>query len=472
MEADLIIIGGGLAGLVTANRAAELGCSVIILEQGATPDYPCNSRVTGGVVHFATESLLEPLDFLAKKVARITGGFVAPEKTSSIAADGKRALEWLIAQGTKFVQTSPHPRHRWVMGPLRLPRHGLDPTGWRGRAGDATLRALTAKLKERGGILSLGTKARSLIFENNRCVGVAAEKDGAPTTFRGKAIVLADGGFQGSDAMIGRFIAKQPGKVQRRNAATGMGDGIRMLEEAGAKLVGMKYFYGHLLARDALKREQLWPYPTLDALATASIVVNGRGERFLDEGMGGVYLANALAWSDDPTDAWVVFDDEIWNKAGRTEAGFVSANPVLVNVKGPLFKADSLAALESDTGLPTGALTTTVAAYNDAVANKTSAQLSPPRGTEYGAPQPVLKAPFYAVPMCPGLTFTMGGGDVDQDMRFLRPDGSVIEGLVGAGKSIGGLEGGETGGYVGGLSLALLTGMRAAESIARSVKAA
>jgi fumarate reductase flavoprotein subunit len=471
MDADIIVVGGGLAGLVTATRAAELGCGVIVLEQGTTPDYLCNSRVTGGVVHFATESLLEPLDMLAKKVARITGGFVAPEKTASIAADGKRALEWLIAQGTKFVQTSPHPRHRWVLGPLRLPRHGLDPTGWRGRAGDATLRALTAKLKAHGGTLALGVKARGLIFENNRCVGVDAEQDGKLVTYRGRAIVLADGGFQGNDAMIGRFIAKHPEKVQRRNAATGVGDGIRMLEEAGAKLVGMKYFYGHLLARDALKREQLWPYPTLDALATASILVNGRGERFLDEGLGGVYLANALAWSDDPTDAWVVFDEDIWNKAGRTEAGFVSANPVLLNVKGPLFKAPSLTGLESETGILPGALGATVAAYNAAIENKTIAQLSPARGTEYGAPQPILKPPFYAVPMCPGLTFTMGGGDVDENMRFLRPDGSVIEGLLGAGKSIGGLEGGETGGYVGGLSLALLTGMRAAEYIARSVKA-
>jgi len=97
-----------------------------------------------------------------------------------------------------------------------------------------------------------------------------------------------------------------------------MGDAVRMLEEAGANLVGMKYFYGHLLSRDALTRDNLWPYPGLDSVAVAGIVVNGRGARFVDEGLGGVYLANAIAWSDDPLDSWMIFDEAIWKGPGST----------------------------------------------------------------------------------------------------------------------------------------------------------
>jgi fumarate reductase flavoprotein subunit len=174
MDADVVIVGGGLAGLVAANRAAELGLKPIVLEQGAGPEYLCNSRVSGGVVHFATESPLEPPEMLAAKVTRITGGFVEPAMSSVLAGDAKRALDWLRAKNARFAPMSSLPRQRWVMAPLRLPRPALDPNGWRGRAGDAMLKLLTDHLRKRQGEIALGTKAQRLIIEGGRCVGVAA----------------------------------------------------------------------------------------------------------------------------------------------------------------------------------------------------------------------------------------------------------------------------------------------------------
>jgi fumarate reductase flavoprotein subunit len=468
MNADIIVIGGGLAGLVTACRASELGLEVLVLEQGSGADYLCNSRVTGGVVHFASESLLEPAEMLAEKVTRITGGFVDPALAATIAGDAHRALDWLRAQGARFARISPLPRHQWVMAPLRMARPALDPEGWRGRSGDALLRQLTDILNKRGSRIVLNTKAEQLIFEGGRCVGVEATRDADRVSYRGRAIVLADGGFQGDDELVGRFIAKRPERVQRRNAGTGTGDAVRMLEAAGAKLVGMEYFYGHLLSRDAMSRDDLWPYPGLDALAVAGIVVDGRGTRFLDEGLGGVYLSNAIAWSDDPLDAWVVFDEKIWNGPGKEELFLIGANPVLVRLGGTMFKADSLAALEAEAGFSGGSLAATVEAYNAALDCGAPDRLEPRRSVKTFAAHPIRTPPFYAVPLCAGLTFTMGGGAVDADMRVLREDGSAIAGLYAAGKSLGGLEGGKPVGYVGGLSLGLITGLRAAEGIAKT----
>src|SRR5690606_21970599 len=108
------------------------------------------------------------------------------------------------------------------------------------------------------------------------------------------------------------------------------------------------------------------------------------------------------------------------------------------------------------------------AAYNNAIADGTLQRLTPPRSSERGLkPWPIAKSPYFAVPLCAGIPFTMGGSAVDQDMRALRPDGSPIPGLFAAGKSAGGLEGGEAVGYVGGLSLSLITALRTAEAIAR-----
>ena len=92
--------------------------------------------------------------------------------------------------------------------------------------------------------------------------------------------------------------------------------------------------------------------------------------------------------------------------------------------------------------------------------------LEPSRRQAPAAAQAIEKAPFYAIPLCIGLTFTMGGPAVDGNSRVLRPDGSGIDGLFVIGSAIGGLEGGEHVGYWGGLSQALITGLRSVEYIA------
>jgi fumarate reductase flavoprotein subunit len=469
MNFDVVVVGGGLAGLVAGCRAAELGLKTVVLEKGVEPDYLCNSRVTGGVFHFASESMLEPPEELTDKVVRITGGFVERDLIAALAADGRRSLDWISAQQIKFGRISAAPRHSWVLAPLRMIRPGLDPSGWKGRAGDVMLRLLGESLRRSGGEIHLGVGGQELIFDKDRCVGITAlnQRDRSAVSYGSRAIVLADGGFQGDDELVGRFISKHPHKVKRRNAGTGQGDAVRMLEKAGARLVGMKYFYGHLLSRDAMQRDALWPYPTIDALA--GIVINSRGHRFLDEGLGGVYMTNAIAWSEDPLDAWMIFDDAIWQGPGKGGGISLGANPLLPQMQGTMYQAGDLKSLETQAGFAAGTIEAAVATYNDAVDRNALSELAPIRSTDSGKALPIRTPPFYAVPMCAGLTFTMGGAAVDKGMRVLREDGTAIAGLYVAGKSAGGLEGGEPVGYVGGLSLGLITGLRAAEAVKADV---
>src|SRR5665213_3071692 len=98
----------------------------------------------------------------------------------------------------------------------------------------------------------------------------------------------------------GRFITAHPEALVQRNAGTGRGDAIRMAEAAGAKLVDMDCFYGHLLSHSGMQNPGLWPYPTLDSLTAASILVDRNGERLFDEGIGGITLSNRIAKLDDP----------------------------------------------------------------------------------------------------------------------------------------------------------------------------
>jgi len=91
-----------------------------------------------------------------------------------------------------------------------------------------------------------------------------------------------------------------------------------------------------------------------------------------------------------------------------------------------------------------------------------------------GIPRPIETAPFFAIPICPGITNTMGGIAIDGHGRVRRadnsPGGSVIAGLYAAGGCTGGLEGGGALGYVGGLIKACVFGLRAAEDAARRMR--
>ena len=468
MDADVLIVGGGFAGLSAAQRAAELGLSAMVLEQGANPDYLCNSRVTGGIVHFAREGMMEPTEVLRDKAMQMTGGELDRDLLSLMAGEARRCIDWLRSQGMKFVRIGPQLHYEWVLAPLRVAKPGLESSGWKGRAGDTLLRLLTANFTGRGGKLVLDSRVTGLVFEEGRCVGVEAITGGKPVQYRAGAVIMADGGFQANDELVRRFISAHPEKLLRRNAGTGRGDALRMMEQAGARLTGTRYFYGHLHSRDALSNPSLWPYPALDSLAVAGIVVNSRGERFADEGLGGVYLSNAIAWSDDPLGAWVIFDEDIWKGPGKGELFFIAANSRLVDAKGTIIKADTLEALESSAGFPAGSLRASVDAHNAALASGQSGALVPPRSAGVNRPHAIRSKPYYAVPMCAGLTFTMGGAAVDADLRVLREDNSPIAGLYAVGKSLGGLEGGPPVGYVGGISLPVITGLRAAEAIARA----
>lgn len=460
-ETDLIVVGGGLAGLTAANRAAQLGLQATILEKGPEEKYLCNTRYTGGTLHVCMGDIMAGEEALLAAIERLCKGVARPDLARAMARHAARGVRWLQGEGLKFLRASASPHHRWVLAPPGRTRPGLD---WEGRAGDVLLRRLGANLTERGGRLIRGARVQGLLLEDGRCVGVTAEVAGAPVEFRARSVVIADGGFQSSPDLVGQYISPHPEALHQRNARSGTGDGLRLAQAAGAALAGMDRFYGHLLSIDAPYNDRLWPYPYLDALAVAGIVVGPDGRRFADEGRGGVHVANGVAALADPRSAVIVFDRTIWEAAGRF--GLIPANPHVRNEGGTLHEAKSLGALAGAAGLPPDALEATVGAFNAAVDAGTIGALTPPRGTAKGEPVEIRTPPFFAAPICAGITYTMGGIAIDGHARVLREDDTAIEGLYAAGAATGGLEGGPGTGYVGGLSKSVVTGLRAAEHAA------
>ncbi len=461
---DVVVIGAGMAGLVAANRAAQLGLKALVLEQSEADRYLCNSRFTGGTLHVAmSDIMLEPSD-LARNIEKSTQGFVSPEWVQLFASEGRKVVRWLQDEGARFLKASAMAYQSWVLAPPGRIRPGLD---WEGRAGDVLLRNLEANLNKRGAEILRGARAQDLIVENGACVGLRAVRAGQQLEVRAKAVVIADGGFQGDPELVGEFITRHPDRLKQRGAGTGMGDGLRMARAVGASLVGTDRFYGHVLSIDALHNDQLWPYPYLDALVTSGIVVDAKGERFADEGAGGVYVANMISQLDDPLSAWVIYDQAIWDGPGKN--GLIPANPHLPKVGGTVHQASDIAGLARACGLSESALSRSVASYNDALANSAAQALTPARSARKATPQPIRSAPFYAAPLCAGITYTMGGIAIDVHARAVDEKGAPVSGLYVAGAAAGGLEGGPAVGYVGGLVKCGLTGLRAAEHVAASL---
>lgn len=462
---DVVIVGGGIAGLVAANRALELGLSCTVLEKGEG-HYLCNSRLTGGMFHICMRDIASPPDRSYASIIRAVPELASVALARAVSDTGERLVRWLRKEGVRLIKAMPEEAYHWVLAPPRTTRPGMP---WKGRAGDVLLRTLEARLKERGGMLIRGARAASLLAADNSCRGVMAEVDGAAHFFASGATVLADGGFQANASMLSRYITPRPESLFQRCAPTGNGDGIRMAEAVGARLVGMEFFYGHVLNRAVFGNPNLWPYPIMDRVVSAGIAVDAHGLRFMDEGRGGVYQTNQIARAADPLSTVAIFDEKIWRSAGR-HSQLTSPNPALLKRGGVLFTAPDIESLAKVAGLPPGVLGNTVSTYNDHVRRGATLHLSPPRSLTF-SPMTIDTPPFYAAPLCAGITYTMGGIATDESGRVIALEGGTIPGLFAAGSTTGGLEGGDMGGYVGGLAKAGTMALIVAETIGRTLRA-
>ena len=462
MTCDAVVVGGGLAGLTAGIRLLELGLAPIVLEALTDKAFANNTRWSGGVFHLAFRSVVADPAELAERTVRMSDGFVTRELADVMARDCERAIRWLQGHGVEFVAMEPDEGWRdYVLSPLGY--HDKPGLHWEDSGSDRMMRILVERYTSKGGTLREGVKARELLSGPEGCTGLIAETTAGNVKISAPAVILADGGFQGNPEMLRRFVTPHPERMLQRGPGTSAGDGVRLAEEAGAELIGMKYIYAHTLSADALHNDALWPFPFLDFVSAAGMMVDTEGRRFVDEGQNFVYLSNGVAHHEAANPPFAVFDDAIWQEAGRHF--FWPPNPNLPESGGTLHQAGDIATLAGLAGLPPETLSATVSQYNAALAGGTLGSLSPARSNAKEDARPITKPPFYAAPACVGLTHTMGGVKIDTDGRALRADNSAIPGLFAAGDVTGGLEGGPAIAYIGGLQQALIFGLRTAEAI-------
>lgn len=448
---DLVIVGCGIAGLSAAVTALQAGLSVTLLERAPEEDFGGNSRWTEAYMrmkndseiaddfeeHFAANAGLnidpnvlaaaaEPYEYWPDYVK--AHPFPDPEVIARFAERVPTTIGWLKEFGLRF---EPQPIYLLTQNTQRIAAQG---------GGLALIERLMAEAKALGARVLYRTTALDLLRDGRGRIGGvhATGPDGLRVAIRGRSTVLASGGYQGNTEMMTRYMGARAKHVRpvARGGYYNRGEGIRMALDAGAAPAGDFGSY-HAEPVDPRSRQPeavifIWPY---------GVLVNKRGERFLDEAPGtadATYDHITRVVADQPDGlAYVLFDDQVediprWRTSIRSDV--------------PAIEAPTLDALIEALGLPAEATKATVAAYNAAcpadagrfdatrVDGLATTGLTPAK-TNWA--RPLVKGPFRAFPIVSANCFTFGGLKVDVDARVLDGNGQPMPGLYAAGETVG-----------------------------------
>jgi succinate dehydrogenase/fumarate reductase flavoprotein subunit len=293
---------------------------------------------------------------------------------------------------------------------------------------------------------------------------------GGRTTIRARSVVIATGGFGGNAELLARHMGPSAHSMLLRANPRSTGDGLLAAIAAGGRATAsMSTFYGHTMpgppaSVPAARWVSVTQYYTQDA-----ILVNSLGERFFDESRSMADETAAFEIVRQPEGrAWLVMDRRIHDDVplpGRSPARVGSAYANAVAAGAPTVTADTIGELAdglASRGVDRVGFLATVDGFDRALAAESGETL---RVSRKASPFGLVEPPFRALEVRPGITFTLGGIDVDADLRVLDREGRPIPSLFAAGADAGGTY---DGGYMGGLVLGLVQGRAAGRSAARA----
>ena len=465
VDADVVVVGAGGAGMTAAITAAAEGKSVVVLESQSMVGG--NSvRATGGMnaaktvyqdenefgesagvektLKTAAEKYAdnETITALAKTVseqwaayqANPTGYFDSvelmeldtmiggkgindPALVETLCANSADAIDWLDEQGITL-----HSVSSFGGASVKRIHRPVNAEGKTVSVGSYMIPLLQENCEKAGVKMMLDTTANEILTDaNGAAVGVKATgASGETVTVNAKAVVLATGGFGANLDMVVKYKPELKG-FMTTNAPGIQGQGIEMAQAIGAATVDM---------------DQIQIHPTVEANTAAliteglrgdgAILINEEGKRFIDE-VGTRDVVSAAEIAQTGSYSWLVVDQAMVD-ASSVIQGYIK--------KGYTVTGATYEELGKAMGVDAAAFAETMEKWNGYV----EAKNDPDFGRTSFA-NPLNTAPYYAVKVTAGVHHTMGGLKINANTEVLNEKGEVIPGLFAAGEVTGGVHG-------------------------------
>jgi len=452
---DVVVVGGGGAGLAAAIEARALGRSVLLLEKnsslGGSTAWSVGSVTASATPHQRARGIADCPEDHWRDMAAFNGTLDNrdnPALRRVLADSMPDTFDWLLAHGIRFTGPMPEPPHT-------KPRmHNVLPNS------HSFIRNLERAARRDGVVIVTGTRARELVKDGARVSGVTCDTGQGRHTFAARGgVVLAAGDFTNDPELKGRYMGPQEAKASGVNpTATGDGQKLALALALGARIINGDLALGPELRFVPPQRQNLllklppWPWlaqimawslehmpdallrpfimsfvttalaPSPGLFETGALLVNRDGARFTDE-----RNQPALAVPDQPGgEAFILLDARI-AKLFSGWPHFISTAPGVAyayladyrrNRRDIYHAAPTLGALARKLGMHDETLAHTVAAYNAQVGDRPA----------FGAGPYVALGPARAV-----FVHNEGGLAVDHDHRVLGAGDAPIEGLYAAG---------------------------------------
>ena len=465
VDADVVVVGAGGAGMTAAITAAAEGKSVVILESQSMVGG--NSvRATGGMnagktvyqdenefgesagvektLKTAAEKYAdnETITALAKTVseqwaayqANPTGYFDSvelmeldtmiggkgindPELVETLCANSADAIDWLDEHGITL-----HDVSSFGGASVKRIHRPVNAEGKTVSVGSYMIPLLEENCKKAGVQILLNTTANEILTDaNGAAAGIKATgSTGETVTVNAKAVVLTTGGFGANLDMVVKYKPELKG-FMTTNAAGIQGQGIEMAQAIGAATVDM---------------DQIQIHPTVEANTAAliteglrgdgAVLINAEGKRFIDE-VGTRDVVSAAEIAQTGSYSWLVVDQAMVD-ASSVIQGYIK--------KGYTVTGETYEELGKAMGVDAAAFAETMEKWNGYV----EAKNDPDFGRTSFA-NPLNTAPYYAVKVTAGVHHTMGGLKINANTEVLNEKGEVIPGLFAAGEVTGGVHG-------------------------------
>jgi tricarballylate dehydrogenase len=443
---DVVVVGGGVAGLTAACAAAEAGARVALLERSTEAETGGNTRYTEAFLRMTSleetaagleDTLVE--DFMGHPDPALMGEAalspqrrsplyrahhaVDPDYVAQFASSAPEALAWMGGHGVRY-DFLPTPF-------LTTSTSRMAPVG----GGLAIVETMGKAARGLGVEFHFETTARSLVTGTDGVEGVVADTPTGRVTFHGR-VVLASGGYQGNAEMMARYHGDRAltSRPVARGGNYNKGEGIEMALAVGAATAGnFSLFHAEPIdPRSGEPEAAIFCFPY-------GVLVNAEGERFVDEARGPID-----AWYERTTrdiaaqtggTAWVILDQQALAVPNIRSGIRTDIAPVT---------ADTIEDLAAGIGAPAANLTETLSTYNAACGDGDFSPLAPDGLSTNGLvpaksnwARPISQGPFEAYPIMAANVFTFGGLKTTPAAEVVDNDGRVIRGLWAAGEMTG-----------------------------------